>query len=120
MEQAKQPLLQSLDSSPSLEHPPCSARSGRRKRKQKQQSGQKKVCKAGGYKGKGKRERIAEETASELGAPLTHNHLPRLPHELGPSLLLPYHVAPTEFFTQVYPTELIDLIVEQTNLYAEQ
>ena len=34
--------------------------------------------------------------------------------------MLPYHAAPTEFFTQVYPPELIDLIVEQTNLYAEQ
>ena len=28
--------------------------------------------------------------------------------------------SPTQFFTQVYPPELIDLIVEQTNLYAEQ
>jgi len=58
---------------------------------------------------------------SELGAPSDPvTTYPDFHHELGPSLLLPYCVAPTEFFTQVYPPELIDLIVEQTNLYAEQ
>ena len=79
------------------------------------------MCRAGGYKGKGKGERVAKETASELwGTTDPVTTYPDFHHEFGPSLMLPYHAAPTEFFTQVYPPELIDLIVEQTNLYAEQ
>jgi len=83
------------------------------------------VCRAGGYKGKGKGKgkgkRITEETASELwGTTDPVTTYPDFHHEFGPSQILPYHAAPTEFFNQVYTQELIDLIVEQTNLYAEQ
>ncbi len=45
---------------------------------------------------------------------------PVLSSECGPTVSLPYNAAPTEFFSQVYPPELIDLIVEKTNLYAVQ
>ena len=45
---------------------------------------------------------------------------PRFLEECGPTLSLPYNFAPEQFFNQVYPPRLIDLLVEQTNLYAAQ
>ena len=45
---------------------------------------------------------------------------PEFSHGFGPTVSPPYDAAPIEFFSQVYPPPLIDLIVEQTNLYAEQ
>ena len=45
---------------------------------------------------------------------------PNFLEEFGPTLPLPYNSAPEQFFSQVYPPLLIDLLVEQTNLYAAQ
>ena len=114
----KQPLPSSPDSSPSPERP----RPAGRKRKCVTKDGgpqQKKSCTTGGRKGKGK----ATERANKLWT--TDNPATAYPHfshefEFGPTVSLPYDAAPTDFFAQVYPPQLIDLIVEQTNLYAEQ
>ena len=112
----KQPLPPSPDSSPSPERP----RPAGRKRKCVGKDGgsrQKKGCTNGGRKGKGK----ATERANKLWT--TDNPAttyPHFSHEFGPTVSLPYDAAPTDLFAQVYPPQLIDLIVEQTNLHAEQ
>ena len=38
---------------------------------------------------------------------------------MGPHVS-PFTAEPIDFFAQMYPAELVDLIAEQTNLYASQ
>ena len=40
--------------------------------------------------------------------------------EYGPTISLTVEAKPIDFFAQTYPTDLIDVIVEQSNLYANQ
>ena len=120
---------QSPDSSPSPERLPQRTQSAGKRKCYRKEGGsqQKKGRTAGGGKGKGK----ATGSAKGKGKPKQRTSAlwnttdpattyPEFDHEYGPTIALSYDAAPTDFFTQVYPPQLIDLIVEQTNVYAEQ
>ncbi len=85
-----------------------------------ERGGQKKACFRGKGKVRGKGKGKAQEESKLWGTSDPGNTCPDFAHEFGPTMALPFLAAPMDYLSQVYPAELIDMLVEQTNLYAEQ
>ncbi len=71
-------------------------------------------------KGKGKEKAVVESSDEDWDTIDPNTQYPDFTHDWGPTQPLPYSAVPTQYFQQVYPPMLVDTIVEQTNLYAQQ
>lgn len=82
----------------------------------------KKACKGKGKgsggkgKGSGGRGKGKEKASDVWSTADPGTTYPDFSHNFGPTVELPYDAAPVDYIMQVYPPQLIDLLVEQTNL----
>ena len=106
-----------LDSSPSPEPP--TPPGGRKRTRRGRGILRTSSCKGKG-KGKGKRKAAKESTEIVWSTQDPKTKYPDFPHSWGPTRPLPYNAEPTQYFEQVYPHRLVEMIVQQTNLYANQ
>ncbi len=111
----RDPSTESSSSSPSPD-PPTPPRAKKRTRQGRGVHSQKKA-RSTGCKGKGKGKGRSE---AAWGTTDPNTQYPDFSHNWGPTQPLDYNAVPTQYFQQVYPPELVDLIVDQTNLYAQQ